>query len=113
MSAVQQSPYDPFSLSVLPDRAEVAVVPVGDLDLASADVLEREVRDLRRAGFDQVVVDLRRVGFVDSTGLRVLLSLRNDAKRTGQTLKVVPGCREVQRIFDVTGTRSLFDWRDY
>lgn len=83
----------------------------GELDLASADVLEREVRRLRVAGFDRVVVDLRRVDFMDSTGLRLLISLRNTAKREGHRLLIVPGPRQVQRIFDLTATRGLFDWR--
>jgi len=41
----------------------------------------------------------------------MLLSLRNDAKRTGHALTLrspTPGGR---RIFELTGTRGLFDWR--
>jgi anti-sigma B factor antagonist len=72
-----------FSLSVVPNRSEVVVVPMGELDVSCADALDAEVRELRRSGFDRVVIDLRGVEFMDSTGLRVLLSLRNDAKRHG------------------------------
>jgi len=84
----------------------------GELDLGSAEVLEREVQALRRAGFDRVVVDLRGVEFLDSTGLRTLISLRNAAERDGQRLVVVPAPGRVERIFDLTATRGLFDWRD-
>jgi len=49
---------------------------------------------------------------MDSTGLRLLISLRNTAKREGHRLMVVPGPRQVQRIFDLTATRGLFDWRE-
>jgi anti-anti-sigma factor len=52
------------------------------------------------------------VEFLDSMGLRVLLSLRNDAKRDGHSLVLVPGPRAVQRVFALTATRTLFDWRD-
>lgn len=100
-------------MAVLPDRQEVAVVPHGDLDAASADALQHEVRELRSSGFDRIVLDLRHVTFIDSVGLRRLLSLRNDALRDGYGLKLVPGPPDVQRIFEVTVTRSLFDWRDY
>lgn len=112
MSAVHASAAQPFSVSVVPDRGEVVVVLTGELDLASADVLERDVRKLRLAGCDRVVVDLRQVEFMDSTGLRLLISLRNTAKREGHRLMVVPGPRQVQRIFDLTATRGLFDWRE-
>jgi len=112
VSAVHASAAQPFSVSVVPDRGEIVVVLTGELDLASADVLERDVRKLRLAGCDRVVVDLRQVEFMDSTGLRLLISLRNTAKREGHRLMVVPGPRQVQRIFDLTATRGLFDWRE-
>jgi len=92
-----------FSLSVVPNRSEVVVVPVGELELVTAPSLDSEVRELRRSGFNRVVIDLRAVEFMDSVGLRVLLSLRNDAKRDGHRLT---------RVFALTATRSLFDWRD-
>ena len=112
-SAQPYPSYEPFTVAVVPDRREVDVVPTGELDLQTADEVEREVRELRRRGFDQIVVDLRRLTFVDSSGLRMLIGLRNDAKRDGHDLKLVPGPREVQRLFDLTCTRGLFDWRDY
>ncbi len=112
MSATELPRQDPFSITVEPDRAAVIVVPAGELDVATADDLEREVRELRRSGFDRIVVDLREVRFIDSTGLRMLISLRNDAKRDGQALVLVPGAADVQRVFAITGTRGLFDWRE-
>jgi hypothetical protein len=36
--------------------------------------------------------------------------LRNDARRCGQRLTLVPGPPQVQRVFFLTGTRRLFDW---
>jgi anti-anti-sigma factor len=59
-----------------------------------------------------MLLDLRGVEFLDSTGLRILLSVRNTALREGYTLTVVPGPARVQRVFDLTGTRGLFAWRD-
>ncbi len=106
-----QSPHEPFSLSVVPDRSEVGVVLTGDLDVASADLLERKVHELQGSGFERIVIDLRRASFMDSAGLRVLLGLQNDALRNGHRLTLVPGPPAVQRIFELTATRSLFDWR--
>jgi anti-anti-sigma factor len=76
-------------------------------------VLEGEVLALRAAGFDKIVVDLRQVEFIDSTGLRVLMSLRNGATHEGYSLVLIPARAPVQRIFELTGTRGRFDWRDY
>ena len=113
MTASAISPYESFSVATVPDRAEVAVVPVGELDLATSPELDGEIRRLRDVGFDRIVVDLRRVEFLDSTALGTLLALCNDAKRDGHRLIFVPGATHVQRVFELTGTLAVFDWRDY
>lgn len=112
MSSLESWSSERFTLTVVPNRQEVAVVPEGELDLASVDVLEREVRGLYARGFARVVVDLRRVGVVDSAGLRMLVGLREEARSLGHTLTLVPGPSVVQRLFRITGTTALFDWRD-
>jgi anti-sigma B factor antagonist len=109
---VQSPVYTPFSISVQPERSRVAVVPEGELDAAAIEPLESEVRELRAAGFDHIVIDLRRLSFIDSSGLRVLLSLRNDSLRDGHRLTLLRGPRTVQRLFELTATKGLFDWRD-
>jgi anti-anti-sigma factor len=111
MGVVRSSLAQPFRIALVLNGAEVVVVLAGELDLVSAAVLERQVRTLRPA-FDPIVLDLRRIDFIDSSGLRLLLSLRNDAKRDGKGLILVPGRPQIQRIFDLTATRGLFDWRD-
>ncbi len=100
-----------FRLSRVESGPETAVVLTGDLDMVTAEMLDREVRHLFGRGPGRIVLDLRAVGFLDSTGLRVLLSLRNDAKRNDRILTLVPGPPAVQRVFALTGTRGLFDWR--
>ena len=86
------------------------VAPQGPLDVDTAELVEADVHALRRAGAREVVVDLHGVTFVDSYGLRVLLALRNAAARDGFRLTLVPGPASVQRLFDLTATRTLFDW---
>ena len=109
MGAAPASP-EPCPIAVRSDRGTATVAPAGDLDITCADRLDREVRALRRSGVEHVVIDLSGVQFMDSTGLRTLLSLRNDARRDRQRLTLTPGSAQVQRLFDLTTTRTLFDW---
>jgi anti-sigma B factor antagonist len=109
---LSSSPDEAFTVTVLPDRSEVAVVGAGELDMSTVDALDRQVKELVDAGFDHVAIDLRQVTFIDSSGLRVLLALRNDAKRDGRTLTLVRPPRSAERVFELSGTRGLFDWRD-
>jgi anti-sigma B factor antagonist len=112
LSSSSSTLVQPFCVDVVPGCDEVVVEAVGELDLQSAELLERAVARLRGDGHDHVVVDLRRVEFIDSTGLRVLIGLHRDAAREGRSLSLVPGPRPVQRIFELTATHALFHWRD-
>ena len=111
MSADQSSSYRPFAISVVRNRDDVTVVAVGELDLVSADRLGAEVADVWPTVPAEIVLDLSQVDFIDSTGLRVLLSMRNEAKRNERGLTLVPPTPAARRIFEITGTRGLFDWR--
>ena len=102
----------PFCVDVVPGDGEIVVEAIGELDLHSADVLEREVARLRGEGHDHVVVNLGQVDFIDSTGLRVLIGLHQAAQREGRSITLAPGPRQVQRIFELTATDTLFHWRD-
>jgi anti-sigma B factor antagonist len=103
--------YAPFAISTALDAESAVIAVVGEIDLASAGRLEAEVMRARSTGAIRIVLDLCHVDLIDSTGLRVLLSLRNDIKRNGHTLLLVPPRPEVRRIFAITGTRGLFDWQ--
>ena len=111
MSANGSPPSPPFSVSVTRSAREVAVSPQGELDLASAEELIREVHDLWSAGSEAILIDLRSLEFLDSSGLRALLGLREAAARARRELALHPGPPVVQRIFDLTATRELFHWR--
>jgi anti-sigma B factor antagonist len=89
---------------VFPERESVRVQPVGSLDLATADVLDAQLEQLRAAGFRSLVIDLRRLLFMDSTGLRLLLRWSETARTDGVALSIVPGGPTVQRVFELTGT---------
>jgi anti-anti-sigma factor len=97
---------------VVPNRHGVAVVPAGNLDLSSAHDVSDAVIELWTAGFGEVVIDLRRTELIDSVGLRTLLTLRNDAKRNRRGLALIRPGSGAARVFDLTATRGLFDWRD-
>jgi anti-sigma B factor antagonist len=114
MSVAEPSHRDgfrPFAISVARDGDETAIAVTGEIDLASSERVDHEVRTVRAEGAVRIVLDLHEVDFIDSTGLRVLLSLRNDAVRSGYRFELVPPGRAARRIFGITGTRGLFDWR--
>lgn len=100
-----------LSLELAVDRSEATVVLTGELDRGGVDPFERAVRALRSTGVESIVVDLRGLDVLQPAGLALLVSLRNDAKRTALRLELVPGPPAVQRLFALTATRRLFTWR--
>jgi len=110
MSVTELAAEGTFSLNVTPDRDRVVLVLAGDFDLEHVDSVEEVVGELRRVGFDRIVIDLRRVRFIDLAGLRLLLVLRDDAERDGHHFELRPGPSAVQRLFALTRTGHRFQW---
>jgi anti-sigma B factor antagonist len=75
----------------------------GELDLDSADQVEQELSALRAAGSNDLVLDLRGLTFMDSTGLRLVIRWHIAAGENGFGFAIVPGPEVVQRVFRLTG----------
>ena len=74
----------------------------GELDLVTAPELEDTVAALCLEGAAQLVLDMRQVVFVDSSGLRTVLASMDMCRLHGCELMLIPGaaCR---RLFEITG----------
>ena len=93
------------------DGDAVIVALAGELDLATVGELERAMQAARDAGAG-VVVDLRRLSFMDSTGLRAIVLAHEELDRAGQKLAIVRGPGPVQRVFELTGLEQRLTFLD-
>lgn len=105
---MQQSVASPdFLCEVQPDRDRVIVRLVGDLDLAVADRVAATLSELLDVGFTNIVIDLRRLSFIDSSGVHVFDAARRSMlQRDGRIAIIAP--RHVQRVFELTAHDHLF-----
>jgi anti-anti-sigma factor len=94
---------DTFHVDIEPDRQRVIVRPVGDIDLASATDVEAPLFELLDRGFTHVVVDLRRVTFLDSSGIRMLVNAHKHAQELGARVSVRLGSEASRRALELTG----------
>jgi anti-anti-sigma factor len=101
----------PFEIQVIPAGERVVVRPAGDLDLGTVKRFEDALR-VALDGHRSLIVDLRRVGFLDSEGLNSLLRVAHRAGQRGVAFRLVRGPRRVDRLFDLTDTRSRLDFVD-
>jgi anti-sigma B factor antagonist len=79
----------------------------GELDLRTSPELEERLARAFDAGADLVILDLRGVEFMDSTGLRVLLTAHQRAHESGRRFALVRGADQVERVLTLTGVREM------
>ncbi len=75
----------------------------GELDMASSPAVDEAVRRICTGPTEALTVDLSRLTFMDSTGLRVVLLANELCEGHGCEFHVVPGPEQIQRLFEVTG----------
>lgn len=92
-----------FEMQTSVDPGMAVVSLSGELDLSSAPAVEAEVGRLLGAGAAVLVLDLRKLAFMDSTGLRAVLRADARARDGGRRLAVVDGTEPVRRVFEMTG----------
>jgi anti-sigma B factor antagonist len=96
-------PPDLFSCEVRRNGSSAWVRPAGDLDLDTVHRVEAALAELRDEGCGNLVLDLRGLTFMDSTGLRLVIRWHTAARDEGFQFAVVPGPEVVQRVFRLTG----------
>lgn len=96
----------PFRVDVHPEREVVRVVPVGELDLATAGRLEHELHELRDSGFHHVVLDMHELSFIDSSGIRVILCEHRFAAMHDRQFSLLGVPPVIHRALEVCGLLS-------
>jgi anti-sigma B factor antagonist len=90
----------------------VAVVaPTGELDLSGATVLEAELDRLAaEPELGTIVLDLRGLEFMDSSGLRLIVMADMRAREAGRRFALVKGTDTVHRVFEITRMSERLDF---
>jgi anti-anti-sigma factor len=99
-----------FSVRTERHGAAAVVVPTGELDIATAQALEQELESAFESDADRVVLDLRELEFIDSSGIRALLMARRKADSTQAGFALVAGDRALERTLEIAGIHRVFDW---
>jgi anti-anti-sigma factor len=101
-----------FSITKTERGGRVIVLIRGELDLATAPELETAIGESVDAGHD-VVVDLRELEFMDSSGLRVLVSAHKRAQ-SGPRFQIVrpPAGGPIAKILAIAGVEGELDLID-
>lgn len=80
----------------------------GEVDVYTSPRLKQELVDIVDTGCLNVVVDLEKLNFIDSSGLGVLVSGLRRVKERGGTLRLVCTKDSILKIFRITGLDKVF-----
>jgi anti-anti-sigma factor len=90
----------------------VHVALVGELDLSTVAKVQDELRRIEADSPATVVVDLSKLTFLDSTGLRCIVTADERAREEGRRMVVVRGPDPVQRVFAITRLEERLEMVD-
>jgi anti-anti-sigma factor len=84
------------------------VVVKGEIDIATAPMLNKTLAKFSKK---EVFLDLRKTEFMDSAGLKVLITQRSRIEESGGALRLVVGEGPVMRLLELAGVRDAFSIR--
>lgn len=84
----------------------------GELDVLPAGELEAMLTRICVDGTTGIGLDLRNLTFMGSSGIRVVLLAKELCERHGYEFFVIPGPRNIQRLFELTGITDVLPLRE-
>ena len=98
-----------FKINTRTDDDLPAIELEGEVDVYTAPQLKQQMLALLDGGATEIMVDLTKVDYLDSTGLGVLIGgLKRMREREGNVVLICPNQR-VRRVFEITGLDKIFD----
>lgn len=100
---------DDFTCDVAFGEDRATVCPAGELDMATVEQVDGSLRDLTSLGFRAVLLDLRGLTFMDSTGIALLVRWQRRARSDGFRFEIVMGDERIRRPLEITGVLDVLD----
>ena len=112
LSPVELIENGPLSINVIRERGVLTLEVRGEVDLENAATLDAELVRAASSDAEQIVLDLGRVGFIDSSGLRVLLLATRRSATDSNRLGIIRGDGQVSRVLAMTGLDEALELLD-
>ena len=97
-----------LSLSSRSDGDKTVVEVGGEIDVYTAPKLRERIVELVEGGSYNLVIDMERVEFLDSTGLGVLVGANRRASELRSTIRLENVQASPAKVFEITGLRAIF-----
>lgn len=75
----------------------------GEFDITSIDAFRKEMALVKESAPEEVVLDLQALSFMDSTGIRMILSAQAELESERGDFSIIPGPARVMRVLEIAG----------
>jgi anti-sigma B factor antagonist len=98
-----------FDVTAVIDGASATVVIRGELDVYTAPTLRSRLQELFDAGITHLILDLAELGFIDSSGLGVIVGALKRVKEHEGNLVLRSPSRSTSKVLEITGLSRILD----
>ncbi len=84
----------------------------GDIDINNSPQIKKAFDKVSQAKSEKVLINLKGVGYIDSSGLATLVEILKDFRKYGGKLKLCNLSNKVKSLFEITKLEKLFDIAD-
>jgi anti-anti-sigma factor len=90
------------------DENDIKIVYIkGEMDTNTSPEVQSQLDQLRNDGVKKILLNLEKLDFISSAGLRVLLATAQQLKAAGGDLRVCQLNKETKEVFDISGFSTL------
>ena len=94
-----------MTIEILKNAEEITIGIAGRLDTTTAPDLDKTINE-DVADTENLVLDFKKLDYISSAGLRVLLSAQKKMQKLG-TMKLINVCEDVMEVFEMTGFADI------
>ena len=84
----------------------------GRADIFGAEKLESEFKNLLAQGYNNFILDFSKVSYFSSTGMRVIIALKNKLDENGGKLRIIQMSRMVEKILKALDLYDMYEIYD-
>lgn len=103
---------DILAIGTSRNRDEYVIELAGELDLSGVERASEAFASALESDARAIVLDLRALEFLDSTGVHTILKAEREASEQNRSLVIVRGPRQVQRILEISGVAERLAFSD-
>ena len=99
-----------FKFTVTQNSPEILAMEMnGELNTVAAQDLQEEIESLQKDMVKPILIDVTRLNYISSTGLRIFMIIKKTANANGQTVTLNGLNDIVEKVFKMTGFDKMFE----